>query len=84
MIYKIPIHVIAVKPLAGDVAQLQNIATNSGGVYTNAQTSTDVTKAINFAVQRGFARLADFQAGTTSEFLPVSPIVGTVNLKNAQ
>jgi hypothetical protein len=83
VIYKIPIHVIAVKPLAGDVAQLQNIATKSGGVYTNAQSSTDVTRAINFAVQRGFARLSDFQAGTTSEFLPVSPIVGTVNLKNA-
>ena len=83
VIYKIPIHVIAVKPQAGDVAQLTNIATKSGGLYTNAQTSTDVTKAINFAVQRGFARLADFEAGTTSEFLPVSPIVGTVNLKNA-
>ncbi len=84
IVYKIPIHVIAVKPLAGDVAQLQNIATNSGGVYTNAQSGTDVTKAINFAIQRGFARLTDFQAGTTSEFLPVSPIVGTVNLKNAK
>ena len=83
VIYKIPIHVIAVKPLAGDVSQLQNIATKSGGVYTNAQTTTDVTKAINFAIQRGFARLADFQSGGTSEFLPVSPIVGTVNLKNA-
>ncbi len=83
VIYKIPIHVIAVKPQAGDVAQLTNIATKSGGLYTNAQTATDVTKAINFAVQRGFARLSDFQAGTTSEYLPVSPIVGTVNLKNA-
>ena len=33
---RVPIVVIAVKPAAADVASLQAIATNSGGVYFSA------------------------------------------------
>ena len=80
---RVPIHVVAVKPVATEEAQLKSIASASGGVYTSAQSTKDVTKAINYAVQHGFARFTDFEAGTTSEFIGVSPIVGTVNLKNA-
>jgi hypothetical protein len=80
---RVPIHVIGVKPLAADTAQLQSIASASGGVYTSVQSAADVTKAINYAVQSGFSRLTDFQSGTASEYMGVSPVVGTVNLKNA-
>jgi hypothetical protein len=80
---RVPIHVVGVKPIATEEAQLKSIASASGGVYTSAQSVKDVTKAINYAVQHGFARFTDFEAGTTSEFINVSPIVGTVNLKNA-
>ena len=80
---RVPIHVVGVKPPASDESELESIASASGGVYTSAQSVKDVTKAINYAVQHGFARFTDFEAGTTSEFIGVSPIVGTVNLKNA-
>jgi hypothetical protein len=80
---RIPIHVVGVKPRAADQAELETIAASSGGDYTAAATAADVAKAINTAVQHGFARFADFNAGTYSEYVPVSPIVGTVNLKNA-
>ena len=80
---KVPIHVVGVKPSAADVSQLRNIAANSGGVYTAATTASDVQRAINYAVQTGFARATDVELGQTSEYLPVSPVVGTVNLKGA-
>jgi hypothetical protein len=80
---RVPIHVIGVKPAAADETQLQAIASASGGVYTAASTSAEVARALNYAVQTGFARSTDFDTNTTSEFLPVSPVVGTVNLKNA-
>ena len=79
----VPIHVVAIKPAAADETQLQSIATASGGLYTAASTVNQVTAAIHFAVQRGFARQTDFDSGTRSEFTAVSPIVGTVNLKGA-
>ena len=81
---RVPIVVVGVKPNAADVASLQTIATNSGGVYRSATTAFEVNAAVDYAVQLGFARSAEFDAGTASEFLPVSPIVGTVNLKNAK
>ena len=80
---RIPIHVIAVKPPSADEAELQSIAANSGGRYAKAATAAQIAQNINYAVQAGFARASDFDAGTASEFLPVSPIVGTVNLKGA-
>jgi hypothetical protein len=81
---RVPIVVVGVRPNAADVASLQTIATNSGGVYKAATTAYDVTAAVDYAVQMGFERSADFDAGTISEFQPVSPVVGTVNLKNGR
>jgi hypothetical protein len=80
---RVPIYVIAISPAAADEAQLQQIATNSGGRYFNVSSRFDLTRAVNAAVQAGFARAADVDSGTASEFTGVSPIVGTVNLTGA-
>ena len=80
---RVPIVVVGVKPDAADVASLQAIASNSGGVYKSASSAADVASAIQYAVQRAFSRSADFDASRKSEYSAVSPIVGTVNLKNA-
>ena len=81
---RVPIIVVAIKPAVTDEVQLQSIATNSGGAYYKVTSASEVTAAINTAVQRGFARAADFDQSRASEFLPVSPVVGTVNLKDAR
>jgi hypothetical protein len=81
---RVPIVVIGVKPAAAEVASLQAIATNSGGQYFTATTAFDVTAAVDRAVQQAYARSSEFDTSTVSEFSPVSPIVGTVNLKNAR
>ena len=81
---RVPIHVIGVKPAAADETEMQSIASASGGRYVKATSSADVAAAINYAVQNGFARSTDVDSGKSSEFLPVSPIVGTVNLKNGR
>src|SRR3954463_12645761 len=81
---RVPIVVIAVKPNAADIASLQAIATNSGGQYFTASTAFDVTSAVDRAVQQGFSRASEFDTSTASEFSAVSPIVGTVNLKNGK
>ena len=78
---RVPIVVIGVKPAAADEAQLQTIATNSGGFYLNVTSVAEVTAAVNRAVQLGFARSADFDLSKASEFLPVSPVIGSVNLE---
>ncbi|HXW07070.1 MAG TPA: hypothetical protein VD833_17685 [Vicinamibacterales bacterium] len=80
----VPIYVVGIKPPAADEPELQQIAANSGGAYRRASTAADVTAAVNFALQRGFSRSTDFDLGRSSEFLPVSPIVGTVNMKGAR
>jgi Tfp pilus tip-associated adhesin PilY1 len=91
----VPIYVIAIAPAAADVANLQLIATNSGGKYTeitkaniNAVTAgtavPEFVAAVNKAVQAGFQRYAECNAGATeSEFQVTSPIIGTVNLNGA-
>ena len=81
---RFPVHVVAIKPDAGAVTELRNIASNSGGVYRSVTTANQVAEAINFAVQHGFSRSTQFDSGTSSEYLPVSPIVGTVNLKDGK
>ncbi len=81
---RVPILVVGVKPSTADEDQLRAIATNSGGEYVAATTAAHVTAAINRAVQWGFERTSDFDSGRSSEFLPVSPIVGTVDLKDAR
>jgi hypothetical protein len=81
---RVPIHVVGVKvTVPAEADALRQIATNSGGTYTAAETAADVATAVNRAVQTGFARQPNFDTGETSEFEPVSPIVGTVNIKNA-
>jgi hypothetical protein len=80
---RVPIIVIGIKPAADDVAELMAIATASGGRYFSAQTPGEVTLALSYAVQLGFSKTADFQAGNASEYTFVSPIVGTVNLDGA-
>src|SRR5690606_9123039 len=81
---RVPIHVVGVLPPGADESELQAIAAASGGVYTRATAAEDVAAAINKAVQAGYSREADFTLGKPSEYTPVSPIVGTVNLKDAR
>lgn len=81
---RVPIHVIGVKPAAADETEMQGIASASGGRYTRATNAAGVAAAINFALQSGFARSADFDTSGATEYLPVSPIVGTVNLENGK
>jgi hypothetical protein len=81
---RVPIHVIGIKPAAADEGEMQGIASASGGRYTKATNAAAVAAAINYAVQSGFARSADFDLSKATEYLPVSPIVGTVNLENAR
>ena len=99
MSHRVPVYVIAIVPAAADRAQLQAIATNSGGVYTEitkamidattaGQPVPEFVKAINTAVQHGYASQADFDTaptlslpfGPSTEFQVTSPIVGTVDL----
>ncbi|MEX2663828.1 MAG: hypothetical protein WD227_17985, partial [Vicinamibacterales bacterium] len=80
---RVPIHVVAIKPPDGHDTELRAIASNSGGHYVEATSAADVAKNINYAVQNGFARSTDVDASVASEFVSVSPIVGTVNLVGA-
>ncbi len=80
---RVPIFVVAVRPAAADESQLQQIAANSGGLYFKATTQSEVTRAVNRALQAGFARAQDFDTSASSEFTAVSPIIGTVNLAAA-
>lgn len=101
--HRVPIYVIAIAPPAADVAQLQAIATNSGGRYTEitaamvaavgeGQPVPEFVRAVNQAVQHTFAEQSHFDTAPTgalpigpySEHQVTSPIVGTVNLVNAE
>lgn len=81
---RVPIVVVGIKPSADDESALQTIALNSGGRYFKATSSTDVASAVNYAVQLGYAKAADVDAGNVSEFSYVTPVVGTVNLIDAK
>ncbi len=81
---RIPIHVIGVKVPSTEEAQLRTVAANSGGAYHNVTTDIEIAAWINYAVQAGYAREADVDAGNPSEFAVASPIVGTVNMKGAK
>ncbi len=101
---RVPIYVIAIAPPSADVDALKSIATNSGGRYFQVekteidaataagQPAPTVVRAINAAVQHGFANPSDVNAAPTaslpygplSEFQVTSPIIGTVNLKGAK
>ena len=81
---RVPIYVVGVNPQEDDEEELENAAGAGGGRYFRAESAADVARAINLAVQAGFGTQADFTANRESEFLPVSPIVGTVNLEGAR
>jgi hypothetical protein len=81
---RVPIHVVAIRPRADHEASLQQIASNSGGIYRNVASAQDVAAAVHYAVQAGFGRATQFDAGSASEFVPVSPVVATVNLKDGR
>ena len=90
--HKVPVFVVWVRPNdaspqhAADHVQLQTIADSSGGVLIRAWDRSGVARAINLALQTGFSRPADLNdqsARKSSEFYPVSPVVGTVNLEGA-
>ena len=82
--HRVPIYVIAIAPPATAVAELQAIATNSGGRYveiTKAQIDLaaanyvavpEMVSAITAAVQHGFAQPADFNTSPTA-LLPYGP-----------
>ena len=93
---RVPIFVIALSPPAADVQTLKDIATNSGGMYFEAINGDDVARAANIAVAAVHALPEDFDLGITvdnlgvpvnggvlSVFQTVSPIVGTVDLSDA-
>jgi hypothetical protein len=81
--HRVPIYVIAIVPPNADRAQLQAIAANSGGVYTEiTKAMIDATtagkpvpefvKAVNAAVQHTFTSQADFDTAPTA-LLPIGP-----------
>jgi hypothetical protein len=101
---RVPIYVIAIAPPASAVSDLRSVAANSGGQYfevTKAQIDAaaaagtvvpEAVRAIDTAVQHGFANPADVNTAPTaalpygpqSEFQVTSPIVGTVDLYQAR
>ena len=81
---RVPIVVVGVAPNAADEAELNAIASQSGGRYFRVNSPSEVAAAVNYAVQLGFSKAPNLDAGTSSEFTFVSPVVGTVNLVNAQ
>ena len=96
---RIPIHVIGLGPTtAAEKAQLEAIALESGGRYTEitpalveaAGAGTPIpefVRALNFAVSQAFANQpavpGDLSLSFSAEHQVTSPIVGTVNLENA-
>jgi hypothetical protein len=81
---RVPIIVIGVNPATADEAELQSIATASGGAYFRVSSALEVTRAVNYAVQLGFSHANDVESRRSSEYSFVSPIVGTVNLIGAR
>ena len=100
---RIPVHVIGFAPLsAADRAQLQDIATASGGRFTEitpamvsavtaGQPVPEFVEAVNFAVSHTFVDEGDFNLapdathpyGYGTSHQVTSPIIGTVDLKDA-
>ena len=80
---RVPVYVVGVM-LDGGERELRSVAEKSGGQYFDASTPADVARAINVAIQSAYARSVDYDRGAPSEFQPVGPIVGTVDLTNAR
>ena len=80
---RVPIFVIALTPAPADVPTLRAIATSSGGKYFEATNGNDVALAANYAVAAAHARYEDYDLGVKSIFQTTSPIIGSVDLSNA-
>lgn len=80
---RVPIYVIAMGPAPGDVRELQDIASVSGGEYIEAADANAVARAANRVVQALHGRSFEFDSQLTSDFQSASPVVGTVNLSGA-
>lgn len=80
---RVPIYVVGIM-LDRSQRELQEVAAESGGQYYDGSTPADVTRAINVAIQSAYARSADYNRGVPSEYQPVGPIVGTVDLTDAR
>jgi hypothetical protein len=81
--HRVPVYVVALVPAAGERAQLQAIAANSGGRYveitkamidatTAGKPVDEFVKAVNIAVQHAYASQADFDTAPTAT-LPYGP-----------
>jgi hypothetical protein len=81
---RVPVYVVAIAPLAADVADLQEIARRTGGRYfeiTKAmieatavgQPIPEMVRAVNTAVQHTFASSTDFNTAPTAS-LPYGPL----------
>ena len=81
---RVPIYVIAIAPGAADVAELQEIAANSGGGYYEitkemieavpaGTTVPEVVRAANAAIQHAFALPADVNTPPSAEY-PRGPV----------
>lgn len=81
--HRVPIFVIAIAPPAADVAELQLIATGSGGQYFEVSDADEVAFAANYAVQAVHQLTEDYDVGDPSVFPTTSPIVGTIDMSNA-
>jgi hypothetical protein len=80
----VPVVVVAVGPSDGDTAQLQEIATVTGGKYFAVTDADEIALAVNHAVQSAYRLAQDFDANRPSEFQTAGPIIGTVDLAGAR
>ncbi len=80
---RVPIFVIAIAPKAGDVAQLQSIASKSGGVYTEITKTMietagagkpvpEIVNAVNYAVSKTLIDSSNYNIAPTAA-LPFGP-----------
>jgi hypothetical protein len=81
---RVPIYVIAIAPLAGDVAALRTVAANSGGQFfeitaaminavTAGQPVPEAVRGINLAIQHSFVSSTTFNTAPTPT-LPIGPL----------
>ena len=100
---RVPIYVIALAPDPAALAELESIAANSGGRFFHVTRDEieaaaaagvavpKVVRALNLAVQHGFADPSDVNAAPTAslpygprtEHQVTSPVIGTVDLAGA-
>jgi len=73
-----------VNPQEDDEEELEDAASAGGGRYFRAESAGEVARAITSRCRRGSAPRLTSRPTARASFLPVSPIVGTVNLEGAR